>query len=163
MGRKIGATVLTVKIRRRNRPGGCQGCRLPNRKQAAILRREDGDYQNGGDGGKTLIPRGAEPGEGPRRLRRGQPRLESGVVARRNADARHRAQQVSEPGALIGKGLTGGAGGDVAGGFKGQRRRLLRLINKALDVSTIAHNTGSQLRSEERRVGKECRSRWWTG
>src|SRR5690606_41929676 len=30
-----------------------------------------------------------------------------------------------------------------------------------LDLNTIGELNGGPLRSEERRVGKECRSRWW--
>src|SRR5688572_32853969 len=35
------------------------------------------------------------------------------------------------------------------------------LVNKTSEVAQNAKTLGASYRSEERRVGKECRSRWW--
>ena len=52
-------------------------------------------------------------------------------------------------------------------GGNGKRQQIIdvykrQVIHKLADAQTVSHPTGndSDFRSEERRVGKECRSRW---
>src|SRR5207237_10929554 len=50
----------------------------------------------------------------------------------------------------------------VEGAFQAGDRVLHRMLHPVI-LGLFPHHEGPQLRSEERRVGKECRCRWWRG
>src|SRR5207249_1270953 len=50
----------------------------------------------------------------------------------------------------------------VRGQVKRQPKELRQLIEQGTTLYTLRSDTVVQMRSEERRVGKECRTRWWT-
>ena len=61
---------------------------------------------------------------------------------------------------LAKKYLPKGASGVISVGIKGGAKEAQKFIDSLKLLSLVTHVCDIQLRSEERRVGKECRSRW---
>src|SRR5690348_10094083 len=115
---------------------------------------------------------GTVDGLGPKVLVRGRPAHDQGYVgvgdfgsavgAAADADLQHgwaqlfKGSSVSVAGNEVGR-----SGDDQLRGIRGAKGRATGQVGRIRRNGSIRHEDVVRMRSEERRVGKECRSRWW--